>query len=501
MFIVLLIIVFIVCATIAGVRIKREERFEGGGSSATPTQQISAPNKNVDTPFGAIRVCGPDQQMCTSPDGYYAGKLVVGENAEITGDLRIRGNISEVANASVLRALNVNGMANLPRTRVGGSLVVSGTTDIGRLDVANGARVAGELSVDGRTVVNGNAVVGGNVRAMQELDAMGGMRVGRGLTVDGNAVLSGSTVTGRSSLTQGDWGVMGTTVLRGNLITANDHLVAGGSHVGRDQLLGKRMVLGKSLIVHGPDMNIGGNFSANKDLNVHGSSGLTVRGIDGVAGGSVVLGGLEKSQKGVHLKRDDGTWTSFGVNKANVIGGRTNVYGDVCWNSDKVCMDGSVVDGLLQLDKTMGSKITGTQTDKTKQLAHFASDTNKKYAQMFQMMKEHTAEYYERVRQFVIKDKAIASGIQSIRNREERNNNYIQRVENHNITQDDRLKRLENMISNLEGSMYDTLNRSTKPVCVTAEEEAKAKAKAKIKAKWEAKWKAERLKWMQLNGF
>eukprot|EP00798_Chlamydomonas_sp_ICE-L_P012878 gene12878-biopygen12818 len=299
-------------------------------------------------------------------------------NAEITGDVRIRGNISEVASASVLRALNVNGMANLPRTRVGGSLVVSGTTDIGRLDVANGARVAGELLVDGRTVVKGNAVVGGNVRAMQELDAMGGMRVGRGLSVDGNAVLSGSTVTGRSSLIQGDWGVMGNAVLRGNLITAKDHVVSGGSHVGRDQLLGKRMVLGKSLIVHGPDMNIGGNLSTAKDLNVHGSSGLTVRGIDGVAGGSVVLGGLGKSQKAVHLKRDDGTWTSFGVNKANVIGGRTNVYGYVCWNSDKVCMDESVVDGLLQLDKTMGSKITGTQTDKTKQLAHFTSNTNKK---------------------------------------------------------------------------------------------------------------------------
>jgi hypothetical protein len=254
------------------------------------------------------------------------------------------------------------------------------------------------------------------------------------------------------------------------------------------------MVLGKSLIVHGPDMNIGGHFSANKDLNVHGSSGLTVRGLDGVACGSVVLGGLGKSQKGVHLKRDDGTWTSFGVNKDNVIGGRTNVYGDVCWNSDKVCMDGSVVDGLLQLDKTMGSKITGTQTDKTKQLANFTSDTNKKYAQMFQMIKEHTAEYYERVRQFVIKDNAIASGIQYIRNREERQKNYIQRVENHNNTQDDRLKRLENMISDLEGSMYDTLNRSTKPVCEidkqgkeqaqpqpqSAYEKLRAEAKAKI---------------------
>jgi cytoskeletal protein CcmA (bactofilin family) len=126
-------------------------------------------------------------QLVVGPDARFNGKVTVGNDVNITGQLRLNNKLSTAeaslnklqAGATSLDQLNVNGDATISNLTLRNNLVVAGTSQLqGAVTVNNNLTVAGNLTV-------GGALFAGTFQANS-------LTSGSTLTVGGHIITKGS---------------------------------------------------------------------------------------------------------------------------------------------------------------------------------------------------------------------------------------------------------------------------------------------------------------------
>eukprot|EP00798_Chlamydomonas_sp_ICE-L_P009587 gene9587-biopygen5791 len=222
-----------------------------------------APISTIMTTMGSVRACGSVNTLCGTRDGYYAGNLIVGENMGVTGNINIHGSIKEVQDMSVLRALNVNGMAKLESVnmRSGEDLRVIGEATVQKMTVEGDTHVGGTLAVNKHVNMKGDAEVHGDMRGMKGVDVNNGVRVGQTFHVKGDVFLNKSCMHEDDFYTMGSAGAMGDMLTGKNLGTGKDHIVAGSGVVAGSTMVGRNLDVADN-------MDVLTNVSIGGDLNV-----------------------------------------------------------------------------------------------------------------------------------------------------------------------------------------------------------------------------------------
>lgn len=434
------------------------------GAAVAETALRDAPVSRVMTPFGAVRACGSANNVCGTRDGYFAGDLVVGENLGVAGDISVKGNLKEVTNVSILRALSVNGMANFDKdVSVGGRVTaggadiagaltagsanVRGALDVARLDVAGNARIsgsaevsrnvsshAGVLSLSGAGYFQAGLGAGGNIVAGGDVMALGDHMTA------GSVIAAGSVVAGRRVVSNGDAAFNGS-------LTAN-----GGVQIRGDLGVKKTAKFGGALDV-GQSVTVGGNVFADGGRGVVVNNGAVRVGAlpAGAEGGALA--------SGLHVERGNGRRTSFPRSGDNLIDGTVLVGDKVCVGEE--CMNERTIAAFKGYPALFNGKIRDASAVSNTKLANLGKSFVSRFSDVVARMSKLGVRIGVNEAGLVASRKVDAAMQENIAGAEvvlKRHDDGIVRIDNRNDLQDVRLDTLERRLETLEGRMLGAVN-------------------------------------------
>jgi hypothetical protein len=287
------------------------------------------------TPFGAVRACGSASAVCGTRDGYYATDLVVGENMGVTGDILVKGDLAEVTNVSILRALSVNGMANFD-----GDVTVGGRLQAHDADVNKGSLFAGTANVRGnlhapRLDVGGNARVLGSVEVSRDISATDGVFAQSGVGYFGTDLGAGGSIVAMGDVKVGGNHIAARNVIVGGDIVSGQRLgsggdaVFGGSVAANDVEVKGALGVKKGVALRGA-LDVGQSVAVGGNILAEGANGLSV------TNGAVRVGVLPPGADGgalvpgVHVERGHGRRTSFPRSGDSLVDGTLKIGSKMC---------------------------------------------------------------------------------------------------------------------------------------------------------------------------
>jgi len=431
-----------------------------------------APISTIMTPMGSVRACGSVNTLCGTRDGYYAGNLIVGENMGVTGNININGSIKEVQDMSVLRALNVNGMAKLESVnlRSGEDLRVIGDATVQKMTVEGDTHVGGTLAVDKHVNMKGDAEVHGDMRGMKGVDVNNGVRVGKTFHVKGDVFLNKSCMHEDDLYTMGSAGAMGDMLVGKNLGTGKDHIVAGSGVVAGSTMVGRNLDVADNMDVL-TNVSIGGDLNVSQGANLKGNVSLIGPGGSVyVTGGSVLLGARKGATppdtRGVHVRRLNGKTTSFCVDKHNVIDGDTMLQGDICWGGgNNLCLNEPKIVDLLNLENLMSTSISNAERVIRNDRELRTSGANSLFVRASNDMSSHENVFSSDTKNLGEFDRRARSDLTSHGEKQELQKLAIVRVDNKNKVQESRLTRLEALLKRVELRAFNILKDSATNAC------------------------------------
>jgi len=431
-----------------------------------------APISTIMTPMGSVRACGSVNTLCGTRDGYYAGNLIVGENMGVTGNININGSIKEVQDMSVLRALNVNGMAKLESVnlRSGEDLRVIGDATVQKMTVEGDTHVGGTLAVDKHVNMKGDAEVHGDMRGMKGVDVNNGVRVGKTFHVKGDVFLNKSCMHEDDLYTIGSAGAMGDMLVGKNLGTGKDHIVAGSGVVAGSTMVGRNLDVADNMDVL-TNVSIGGDLNVSQGANLKGNVSLIGPGGSVyVTGGSVLLGARKGATppdtRGVHVRRLNGKTTSFCVDKHNVIDGDTMLQGDICWGGgNNLCLNEPKIVDLLNLENLMSTSISNAERVIRNDRELRTSGANSLFVRASNDMSSHENVFSSDTKNLGEFDRRARSDLTSHGEKQELQKLAIVRVDNKNKVQESRLTRLEALLKRVELRAFNILKDSATNAC------------------------------------
>ena len=431
-----------------------------------------APISTIMTPMGSVRACGSVNTLCGTRDGYYAGNLIVGENMGVTGNININGSIKEVQDMSVLRALNVNGMAKLESVnlRSGEDLRVIGDATVQKMTVEGDTHVGGTLAVDKHVNMKGDAEVHGDMRGMKGVDVNNGVRVGKTFHVKGDVFLNKSCMHENDLYTMGSAGAMGDMLVGKNLGTGKDHIVAGSGVVAGSTMVGRNLDVADNMDVL-TNVSIGGDLNVSQGANLKGNVSLIGPGGSVyVTGGSVLLGARKGATppdtRGVHVRRLNGKTTSFCVDKHNVIDGDTMLQGDICWGGgNNLCLNEPKIVDLLNLENLMSTSISNAERVIRNDRELRTSGANSLFVRASNDMSSHENVFSSDTKNLGEFDRRARSDLTSHGEKQELQKLAIVRVDNKNKVQESRLTRLEALLKRVELRAFNILKDSATNAC------------------------------------
>eukprot|EP00798_Chlamydomonas_sp_ICE-L_P023483 gene23483-biopygen11158 len=437
------------------------------------------------TPMGSVRACGSVNTLCGTRDGYYAGNLIVGENMGVTGNININGSIKEVQDMSVLRALNVNGMAKLESVnlRSGEDLRVIGDATVQKMTVEGDTHVGGTLAVDKHVNMKGDAEVHGDMRGMKGVDVNNGVRVGKTFHVKGDVFLNKSCMHEDDLYTMGSAGAMGDMLAGKNLGTGKDHIVAGSGVVAGSTMVGRNLDVADNMDVL-TNVSIGGDLNVSQGANLKGNVSLIGPGGSVyVTGGSVLLGEGRKGAtppdtRGVHVRRLNGKTTSFCVDKHNVIDGDTILHDDICWGEgNNLCLNDPKTVHLLNLENFLSTSISNAERVIRNDRELRTSGAHSLFVRASNDMSSHENVFSSDTKNLDEFDRRARSDLTSHGKKQELQKLAIVRVDNKNKVQESRLTRLEALLKRVEVRAFNILKDSATNACAkkTSQEPKKAK--------------------------
>jgi hypothetical protein len=397
----------------------------------------------------------------------------VGENMGVTGNININGSIKEVQDMSVLRALNVNGMAKLESVnlRSGEDLRVIGDATVQKMTVEGDTHVGGTLAVDKHVNMKGDAEVHGDMRGMKGVDVNNGVRVGKTFHVKGDVFLNKSCMHEDDLYTMGSAGAMGDMLVGKNLGTGKDHIVAGSGVVAGSTMVGRNLDVADNMDVL-TNVSIGGDLNVSQGANLKGNVSLIGPGGSVyVTGGSVLLGEGRKGAtppdtRGVHVRRLNGKTTSFCVDKHNVIDGDTMLQGDICWGGgNNLCLNEPKIVDLLNLENLMSTSISNAERVIRNDRELRTSGANSLFVRASNDMSSHENVFSSDTNNLGEFDRRARSDLTSHGKQQELQKLAIVRVDNKNKVQESRLTRLEALLKRVEVRAFNILKDSATNAC------------------------------------
>jgi hypothetical protein len=469
------LVVFVVIASgvifLPSLRPNESAHIEGFAGNQTPSQQRPRASGTggvigLMTPFGEVRTAcasGKNDAGCVDFDRYIPGKLVVGENAYVAGDVRIKGSLAEVVDVNATGSIRARGGVRLRDAIVDGPLsVLNGDMNVrngfgsfaatfkrgvtaGSLDVgAAGAGVSGRMSADR------GFRVGGDVSA----DGAGWFQLGAG--TDKTMLAGGHVLAGKSSVIGGGLSARGGVHARNRVLAGSGEINGASCAVGADLAtdslsLDKNMKIGRNLHVGAYLKSVGGS------VTVHGQDGLVT------SRGGVSVGGVHPSAgRGVTVARTHGGGvTSFPVRGPSLVDGNLLISGKVC--AGEACLsaeDTAMINAYPAIfDDTLASAVAAfngavasasNSADKsfdaaTARMNALQTNINSNKAVLATAARE---------------DRRIGGMITNIRSAQKANDSEFYAINKHDTRQEDLLKKLEDRLDMLERSTLSVVKDS-----------------------------------------
>ncbi len=195
--------------------------LKGGDNANKPQQNEVTISSEQLSKLGVNKTAVGDlgTQLVIGPDSRFNGKVTVGNDVNISGQLKLNNKITATtgqlstleAGASLLSSLNVNGETTLSNATVRGNLAVAGVTQLqGAVSISNNLNVIGNLTVGGglfagqfqaNNLASGNTfTIGGHVITVGSAP---GIVAGGAVGSNGTVSVSGNDASGTVAINTG----------------------------------------------------------------------------------------------------------------------------------------------------------------------------------------------------------------------------------------------------------------------------------------------------------